>query len=405
MNGAATREFSVRDAHVRVINQRNLLRIDWIMPVFVLALAVIGWVTLYSASRSGQDDYYQRQILFFFMGITLTLLVVIIDYRFLIWLAPLLYLVMVGMLLAVEFYGSVGGGSTRWLRLGTINLQPSELSKVVMIYSLTWYLTLVGDRIRKLRWFLLTFVIVALPMGLILKQPNIGTAAALVPLIFAMLFIAGCRWWHGFVLILLGLSVVPVIWMQMQHFDPGWDHERRAEHDADLAVYELKYYQKERIYTFLNPELEPRGSAWQTIQSMITVGSGGLTGKGFLQGTQTRLNYVPEHHTDFIFSLYAEERGFFGVAVVLGLYVAFLLRGLQFARDCPEMHGTLLATGAVVILAFHIFVNIAITVGMLPVTGIPLPFLSYGGSFYLTTMLLVGILLNVPMRRRTFIYE
>ncbi|MFP4501146.1 MAG: rod shape-determining protein RodA [Candidatus Hydrogenedentota bacterium] len=405
MSGAATREFSVRDAHVRVINQRNLLRIDWILPVFVLALAIIGWITLYSASRSGQDDYYQRQILFFFMGITLALLVVIIDYRFLIWLAPLLYLVMVGMLLAVEFYGSVAGGSARWLRLGTINFQPSELSKVVMIYTLTWYLTLVGDRIRKLRWFLLTFVIVAVPMGLILKQPNIGTAAALGPLVFAMLFIAGCRWWHGLMLILLGLCVVPVIWLQMQDFDPGWDRDQRAAHDADLAAYELKYYQKERIYTFLNPELDPRGSAWQTIQSMITVGSGGLSGKGFLQGTQTRLNYVPEHHTDFIFSLYAEERGFFGVAVVLGLYVAFLLRGLQFARDCPEMHGTLLATGAVVILAFHIFVNIAITVGMLPVTGIPLPFLSYGGSFYLTTMLLVGILLNVPMRRRTFIYE
>ncbi|HNR33266.1 MAG TPA: FtsW/RodA/SpoVE family cell cycle protein, partial [Candidatus Hydrogenedentes bacterium] len=188
-------------------------------------------------------------------------------------------------------------------------------------------------------------------------------------------------------------------------FDPNLDAEARAAHDAAAEFYELKYYQKMRIYTFLNPEADPRGSAWQTIQSMITVGSGGLSGKGYLQGTQTRLNYLPEHHTDFIFSLYAEERGFLGVVVIAGVYLAFLLRGLQFARDCPEMHGTLLAAGVVTILAFHIFVNIAITVGSLPVTGIPLPFMSYGGSFYMTTMMCVGVLLNVPMRRRMFVNE
>ena len=399
------REFNVREAHMRVLNWRNLLRIDLIMLIFVLALAFIGFLTLYSASRSTADDYYQKQVVFFFAGLVLTLLLICIDYRFLIWIAPAMFVVALGLLLAVEVAGSMAGGSERWLRYGPLNLQPSEITKVVMIYALTWYLTLLGKRIRKIWWFGLTFVIVGVPTLLILKQPNLGTAAAMGPLVMAMLYVAGARLWHLSVLVIAGISVVPFLWLQMFDFEPHLDKEARAAQDEAAQVYELKYYQKMRIYTFLHPEEDPAGSAWQTIQSMITVGSGGFSGKGYMQGTQTRLNYVPEHHTDFIFAQYAEERGFLGVAVVIGLYCALLLRGLQFARDCPEMHGTLLATGAVVILGFHVFVNIAITIGVLPVTGIPLPFLSYGGSFYLTTMMLVGILLNVPMRRRTFIYE
>lgn len=406
MARGAAQEFSLADAHMRVLNRRNLLRIDWAMPIFVVALAVIGWLTLYSASRSTDADYYQKQMAFFALGLVITTVIICIDYRFLIWVAPLLYAAALVMLLAVQYFGTSGGGSERWLVIGgPIRIQPSEITKVVMIYSLAWYLTLVRERIRRLHWFLLTFVIVGPPMLLILKQPNLGTAAALGPLVLAMLFVAGCRLWHLALVVLLGLSILPYIWLQMRSFDPDLDEAGRAVHDRSLAAYELKHYQKQRIYTFFHPEADPRGSAWQTIQSMVTVGSGGLSGKGFMEGTQTRLKYVPEHHTDFIFSQYAEERGFLGVAMIIGLYVAFLLRGLQFARDCPEMHGTLLATGAVVILAFHIFVNIAITVGVLPVTGIPLPFLSYGGSFYITTMMLVGVLLNVPMRRRTFIYE
>lgn len=402
---AVSRDFSVLDAHVRPINRRNLLRIDWVMPIFVIALAVIGWFTLYSADRSTASAFYQKQILFFFGGLALTLIIVCIDYRFLVWLAPLMYLVVVGMLVAVEFAGTKGGGSERWLVVGPIRLQPSELSKLALVYGLTWYFTLLGERIRRLHWFLFSFVIAGVLMVLILIQPNLGTAACLGPVLIVMLFVAGCRWWHMGVIMLLGLSLVPWLAFQMYDFDPDLEEAARKAHDEAAPFYELKHYQKMRIYTFLNPDADPRGSAWQTIQSMITVGSGGMSGKGYLQGTQTRLNYLPEHHTDFIFSLYAEERGFVGVVVIVGLYLAFLLRGLQFARDCPEMHGTLLASGVITILAFHIFVNIAITVGLLPVTGIPLPFLSYGGSFYFTTMMCVGVLLNVPMRRRLFTRE
>jgi rod shape determining protein RodA len=230
-------------------------------------------------------------------------------------------------------------------------------------------------------------------MALILQQPNLGTAACLGPLTLAMLYVAGCRKWHLAVIILVGLSALPMLWWQMKDFDPETPTEARV-------FFELKHYQKMRIYTYLHPEYDPRGSGWHTMQSRITIGSGGLTGKGYMQGTQTRLKYLPEHHTDFIFSLLAEEFGFVGAAAVIALFVLLLLRGLSYAQESVDMMGALLATGVVVMLAFHIFVNIAITTGLLPVTGIPLPFLSYGGSFYMTTMAGIGVLLSVPLRKK-----
>ncbi len=385
-----------QDITVRVFNWRNLKRVDWMLPLFVVALAAVGWVTMYSAARSSDITYFNRQIMYFFIGLAVTLVLVCIDYRFLVSLAPAMYLGGVLLLLAVLAVGTEAKGSERWLVLGPLRLQPSETMKIIMVYSLAWYLSRLGPRIRKLHWFLLTFLLAGLPMALILKQPNLGTAATMAPLLIVMLFVAGCRVWHLAVVILLGLSIVPVMWWQMHNFDPATPAEPRG-------FYELKHYQKMRVYAFLHPEYDPKGSGWHTMQSKITVGSGGMSGKGYMRGTQTRLNYLPEHHTDFIFSLYAEEQGFVGSVAVIALFLAFLLRGLLFARDCPDMTGTLLAAGIVTVLAFHIFVNIAITIGLMPVTGIPLPFLSFGGSFYITTMAGVGILLNVPARGRGII--
>ncbi len=384
--------FDVHDATMRAVNLRNLRRIDWMLPIFVLSLAIIGWVNMYSASKSSDIAYFNKQVLFFCIGLIITLTIVCFDYRFLVALAPLMYLVAIAMLIGVLVLGHQAKGAERWLVIGPFRLQPSETCKIIMIYFLSWYLSTIGDRIRKLPWFILTFILTGIPMLLILKQPNLGTAASLAPLLLAMLFVAGCRLWHVAVIVLLGLSLFPLVWIQLKDFDPNVREESRA-------FYELHHHQKKRIYTFLYPESDISNSGWQTYQSKITVGSGGLSGKGFLQSTQTRLNYLPEHHTDFIFSLLAEEQGFLGVVIVIGLFTAFLLRGLMYARDCPEIMGTLLATGVVSVLAFHIFVNIAITIGLMPVTGIPLPFLSYGGSFYMTTMACVGILLSVPIRR------
>lgn len=393
-----TRDLDVRDTSIRIINWRNLRKMDWFLPLIVLALATVGWFTLYSASRTSDHGYFTRQIVVFLLSVPIVLLLVATDYRFLVAWGPVFYLGGLALLLAVEFFGYEAKGSERWLVIGPVRLQPSEMNKVILVYALTWYLTTVGRRIRKLHWFLLTFVLVGIPMGLILKQPNLGTAACLAPLVIVMLFVAGCRLWHLGVVIALALSVIPVLWFQMKDFNPEIVPEAEQ-----TSVYELKHYQKKRIYTFLHPEYDPQGSGWHTTQSMITVGSGGLSGKGYLQGTQTRLNYLPEHHTDFIFSLLAEEQGFIGSAIVIALFAAFLMRGLMYARDCPDMMGTLLATGVITVLGFHIFVNIAITIGLMPVTGIPLPFLSYGRSFYITTMVCVGVLLSVPIRRNVFV--
>ncbi len=385
-----------QDVSLRVFNWRNMLRIDWLLSLLVLLLALAGWITMYSASRSSDISYFHRQIVYFFLGLVITVFIVCIDYRFLVGLGPLMYLAALAMLFAVLAVGTVAKGSERWLVLGPFRLQPSETTKLIMVYALTWYFVKLGPKIRKIRWFLLTFILAGVPILLILKQPNLGTAMSLTPLIIVMLFVAGCRVWHLAVVVLLGLSIVPLMWWEMHDFDPDVQREPRG-------FYDLKHYQKMRVYAFLNPEYDPRGSGWHTLQSKITVGSGGLTGKGYLKGTQTRLNYLPEHHTDFIFSLLAEEQGFVGAIVIIGLFLVFLLRGLSFARDCPDMAGTLLASGIVTILAFHIFVNIAITIGLMPVTGIPLPFLSFGGSFYLTTMAGVGVLLNVPARGKGLI--
>ncbi|NLF58373.1 MAG: rod shape-determining protein RodA [Candidatus Hydrogenedens sp.] len=388
-----SRMVQYQDVSVRVFDWRNLKRVDWLLTLAVLALAATGWVLLYSASRSSDILYFNRQIMYFGIGTAIALVLACTDYRFLVALAPLMYVAGVLLLLAVLFFGTVAKGSERWLVLGPLRLQPSETFKLIMVFSLTWYLAKLGPRIRKLHWLLLAFALTGVPMALILKQPNLGTAACLAPLVLVMLFVAGCRKSHLVVVVLMGLSVFPALWWQMRDFDPDTPREPGS-------AFELKHYQKMRVYAFLHPEYDPRGSGWHTLQSKITVGSGGLSGKGYMEGTQTRLNYLPEHHTDFIYSLLAEEFGFVGSVAVIALFLLFLLRGLLFARDCPDMTGTLLAAGIVTVLAFHIFVNIAITIGLMPVTGIPLPFLSYGGSFYMTTMAGVGILLNVPARGR-----
>jgi len=397
--------YDARDATIAIVNWRNLRRIDWVLCIFVSLLAVAGLVTLYSASHSEGIGYFYRNVTALGLGVVAALFLTSVDYRFLVSFAPAAYIVSLVLLLGVEFAGSEAGGSERWLQLGPIRIQPSEMSKLVMVFTLTWYFTVLGKRIRRLHWFLLTFVIVGVPALLILKQPNLGTAATMGPLTLAMLWVAGCRWWHILAVVLAGMSIFPVVYLEMDGFHP--DHHPHGSQAAlenpdepvnPESMLGLKDYQKRRIYAFLHPDFDPKGTGWHTTQSKITIGSGGLSGKGYMQGTQTRLNYLPEHHTDFIFSVVAEEHGFIGVVVVIGLFSAFLFRGLMIARDCPEMQGTLLATGIIAVLGFHIFVNIAVTVGLMPVTGIPLPFLSYGRSFYLTVMACVGVLLSIPAR-------
>jgi rod shape determining protein RodA len=374
------KDFDILDVRVGIFNIRNLKRIDWVFAMLAVMLACIGFVVLYSASRSvsAPTPYYAKQAMFFGVGVVLALFIMCLDLRFVVSIAPVMYGVALCILLMVILFGTSVKGGQRWLPVGPLRLQPSEQTKLIVVFMLAWYLSLVRERIRKFHYLMLAFAIAGVPAALILKQPNLGTAMTLGPVVFVMVFVAGCRWWHLVAIALAGLAVAPV------------------------AYHKLEDYQKTRLSAFANPDADPKGSGWQTRQSKITVGSGGLSGKGFGGGTQTLLNYLPEHHTDFIFSLLAEEHGFIGASLTIALFAAFLLRGLWFALRGNDYSSTLLAAGAITILAFHVFVNIAITIGLMPVTGIPLPFLSYGGNFYMTTMMCVGVLLHVPVRKKLF---
>ncbi len=368
-------------AHIRIFDFGNLRRLDLWLAAIVLALAAVGVMVLYSTSRSTSSatPYYLLQMMFIPVGCLIALTITCIDYRFLVSLAPFFYGILIVALVAVLLVGVEVKGATRWLQLGPIRIQPSEQSKLALIFMLAWYLSSIGNKIQRIPYFLLTFAIAAVPALLIFRQPNLGTAATLGPVVFAMLYVAGCRRSHLVGIVVLALVAAPVGWSQ------------------------LKDYQKTRVLTILNPGADALGSGYHTTQSMITVGSGGPFGKGYMQGTQTYLSYLPEHHTDFIFSVLAEEWGFVGSVGVVALFLLLFMRALIIARKSPEMSGALLVIGIVTLLAFHVFVNIAITLGIAPVTGIPLPFLSYGRSFYLTTMMCIGVLLSVNTRKGLFI--
>jgi rod shape determining protein RodA len=366
-----------KEIGIRIFSVWNLRRFDPILALFVVVLSVYGLFVLYSAGRSAPSStpYYVKQSMFFLMGWAIALVISCLDYRFVISVAPAVYTVFLGLLAAVLVVGDEIKGSRRWLDLGPIGFQPSESAKLVMVFTLAWYLTLIGRRVEKLPYFLLTFVLVAVPGLMIFKEPDLGTAVVLGPIAVAMLFAAGCRVWHMAGVATLGLVALPVAWSHM------------------------KDYQKQRVMTLIDPSADPQGSGYHTIQSMITVGSGGLTGKGYLHGTQTYLSYLPEHHTDFIFSQLAEEFGFVGGCAALALFLGLFWRALHIARSAADPGGSLLAVGCVTLLAFHVFVNTSITIGILPVTGIPLPFFSYGGTFCLTTMSCIGVILSVNARR------
>jgi rod shape determining protein RodA len=362
---------------IQIFNLWNLRRVDPIVAALVIILAVYGICVLYSAGRSvySPTPHYIKQSAFFLIGWMIALFISCVDYRVLVSLAPLAYGVILCLLVAVLVVGEEIKGSRRWLDLGPIGFQPSESTKIVMVFMMAWYLTIVGRRIEKLPYFLLTFAVAGVPALLIFKQPDLGTAGVLVPISGAMLFAAGCRIRHLVGLATLGLVALPF----------AWTH--------------LKPYQKQRVMTLIDPSADPQGSGYHTIQSQITVGSGGLTGKGYLNGTQTYLRYLPEHHTDFIYSQLAEEFGFVGACLALVLFLCLFWRILHIARTAADPAGSLLAVGCTALLGFHVFVNTSITIGILPVTGIPLPFFSYGGTFCLTTMACMGIILSVNARR------
>jgi len=365
-----------------MFDRRLLTHFDWVLLLLVCLIAAIGILNLYSATSSweaGVTPVYVKQFYWLGIGLGIALALCIFDYRHLEYFAVPLYAGNIILLLLVLVIGKTSMGATRWLNLGFFNLQPSELMKIMIIFILARHFSsrdpLGGYDLRLL---MIPAALLAVPALLIMKQPDLGTAMLVIFIAIAMALFAGIRRRTLITLGVLGLGAVAV----------GW----RLLHG----------YQKERIRTFLNPERDPLGSGYHIIQSKIAVGSGGFFGKGFMQGTQSQLSFLPERHTDFAFSVFAEEWGFLGCLVLLGIYLLLVCWGIYVARRANDRFGMYLALGVTAMLFWHIVVNLGMVIGLLPVVGVPLPLFSYGGTSMVTTMVGVGLLLNVSMRRFMF---
>lgn len=353
---------------------------DWILLAIVAAISGLGVLEIYSSTHaSAMVGMQWRQLLWIGLGVAGMLLIALIDYHTLMDQAPALYLFGVGILLVVLVIGYSRFGARRWVALGGgVHLQVSELMKLIIIIVLARYFSEVRtDRLAFVD-LVKVAVLTGIPVGLILIQPDLGTAMVLIPVALVGAFLAGIDWKHWAAgLVLIGL-LIPVGWHMRNH---------------------LKPYQQQRIATFLHPEENPRGAGYQILQSEIAVGSGGFWGKGFSKGSQNQLGFVPVRYSDFILAALAEEQGFIGVCIVLLLYLGLILRLVDNAQKAKDRAGMYVVMGVTAILGFHVLVNASMVIGYMPVTGIPLPLMSYGGSSTAFVFLALGLVMNVRMRR------
>jgi rod shape determining protein RodA len=366
----------------RLIRERTfgltgkLWSISWLYVLLLCVLAGVGYVALYSAAGGSPEPYASRHVLRFAFGLVLMLSIALIDIRFLAKLAWPIYGVSVALLVAVERMGHVGKGAQRWIDLGGLQIQPSELAKIGLVLVLAaWFHRASWERVGNPLFLVPPLILVLIPVGLILKEPNLGTAVITALVGGAVFFAAGVRWWK-FALIALPIPFA-----------------------AKIAYGYLHDYQRARIDTFLSPETDPLGAGYNIIQSKIALGAGGMWGKGFLQGTQGHLNFLPEKQTDFIFTMLGEEFGFVGGVALIGLLLLIVLGGMVMAVRCRHRFGRLVALGIAVNFFMYVFVNIAMVMGAIPVGGVPLPLVSHGGSAMITVMLGFGILMSVYVHR------
>ena len=351
-------------------------QVNWLYVALLCALAGVGYAALFSAAGGAAEPYASRHVLRFATGLVLMIGIALVDIRFLARLAWPSYLVALALLVLVMRYGHAGKGAQRWLDLGGLQLQPSELMKIALVLALaSWFHRASWERIGNPLFLIPPVIAVLLPVGLIVMEPNLGTAVITALLGAAMLFAAGVRWWK-FILVALPVPFA-----------------------ARFAYSHLHDYQRARIDTFLHPESDPLGAGYNIIQSKIALGSGGMWGKGFLQGTQGHLDFLPEKQTDFIFTMIGEEFGFMGGVAVMALLGLIVLGGMAIALRCRHQFGRLVAFGIAMNFFLYVFVNIAMVMGTIPVGGVPLPLVSHGGSAMITVMIGFGVLMSVHVHR------
>jgi rod shape determining protein RodA len=363
-----------------VAKQGSFRDFDWVLLGFILVISALGVLQIYSATIStkfSDNNIYIKQMCWLAAGTLLMFIISRFDYH--LWLEYIhwAYLASIASLLAVAVIGVRLLGAKRWIRVPGLGLfQPSEWVKIVLIIALARYIASLNQRDVTWSDIFKAGVIAGIPFLLVVKQPDLGTSLTYLPALVLGLFLGGINYKQVGIILLAVALVLPVAWK-----------------------VGMKQYQKDRLTNFLHPENDPKGTGYQIQQSLIAVGNGGIFGKGVAGGTQTQGMFLPVTHTDFIFAAFAEEHGFVGATAVLLLYFIVLMRLIQNAQTAPDRAGTLIIMGVVAVLVFHILVNIGMVVGMMPVTGIPLPLMSYGGSSVLFMFLALGIVMNIRMRR------
>lgn len=356
--------------------KHKLSLMDWHMVVAVCLVSVIGVTLLYSAAGGSWDPWASRQFLRFTFALPLMMAIAITSPRFFLRFAYEFYALALLLLVAVEITGSIGMGAQRWIDLGIITIQPSEIMKIAVILAIARYFHgLSLEQIQSFKMLVPPVVMLGVPVILVLMQPDLGTAVLLILGGAAVFWLSGTKAW------LFGAAIAVAIVA------------------APISFQFLHDYQKDRIYTFLDPLHDPHGAGYNVIQSKIALGSGGFAGKGLLQGTQGQLMFIPEKHTDFIFVVLAEEFGLLGAVTLLGLYTYIVVRGLRAALSCRNNFGRMAGAGLACMLFLYVFINTAMVSGMVPVVGVPLPLVSYGGTSMLTAVIGIGLMLSIGVHR------
>ena len=358
--------------------KERFLNLNFVFIGTILLLAIIGCITLYSVAGGNLSPWALNQAVRFGIGFIIMLVIALIPPEFYYKIATPFYLFTLVLLIIVDAFGHIGMGAQRWINLGFFNLQPSELMKIAMVLELAKYFSNVPlENIRSIKGIIIPVILVAVPVAFVMIQPDLGTSLMLLFCAVALFYLAGVQWWKFALGICAGISAMPILW----HF--------------------LHDYQKNRILTFLDPERDPLNTGYHIIQAKIALGSGGLWGKGFLSGTQSHLNFLPEPHTDFIFTTYSEEFGMMGGALILLLNLILITYGYWFAFRIHNNNyfGKMVILGLNTNYFLYVFINIAMVTGLLPVVGIPLPLISYGGTVILSVMASFGIMLSFYVNR------
>jgi len=359
---------------------QKLLQMNWMFIILLGVTVAIGVGMLYSAAGGDFNPWASRQMIRFGVGVAIMIVVALVDVRIWMKLAYPFYIVALILLVLVELKGSIGMGAQRWINLGFVQLQPSEVMKVALILALARYFHGANlEDVGRIPYLIVPLIMVGAPAVLVLRQPDLGTALMLIASSGAIFFLAGVRMWKFGVVLAMALAAIPI----------GWQF--------------LHTYQKNRVLTFLDPERDPLGAGYHITQSKIAFGSGGVFGKGFMLGSQSHLNFLPEKHTDFIFTMLAEEMGLLGGLGLLGLYFLILIYGYAISVQSQNHFGRLVGLGIASTFFLYVFINIAMVMGLVPVVGVPLPLISYGGTAMLTLMFSFGLLLSVSIHREVSI--